>query len=93
MALDLEGVGSLNAPIIELTEEKKSFRFRNVATRPVLSLNRGFSAPVILQENVSPEDQLFLMGRDKDTFNRWEAGQSLGKRLIISSLKSSDDLS
>ena len=48
-------------------------------TRPVLSLNRGFSAPVILQENVSPEDQLFLMGRDKDTFNRWEAGQSLGK--------------
>ncbi len=86
MALDLEGVGSLNAPIIELTEEKKSFRFRNVATRPVLSLNRGFSAPVILQENVSPEDQLFLMGRDKDTFNRWEAGQSLGKSLIIANL-------
>jgi aminopeptidase N len=93
MALDLDGVGSLNAPIIELTEEKTSFRFRNIATRPVLSLNRGFSAPVILQENVSPEDQLFLMGRDKDTFNRWEAGQSLGKRLIISSLKSSDDQS
>jgi aminopeptidase N len=92
MALDLEGVGSLNAPLIELREEEKSFRFRNVAARPVLSLNRGFSAPVILQEEANPEDQLFLMGRDKDTFNRWEAGQSLGKRLIISSLKSSDDL-
>jgi aminopeptidase N len=91
MALDLEGVGSLNAPIIELTEEKKSFRFRNVATRPVLSLNRGFSAPVILQENVSPEDQLFLMGRDKDTFNRWEAGQSLGKSLITASLAAKRD--
>ena len=86
MALDLEGVGSLNAAIIELTEEKKSFRFRNVISRPVLSLNRGFSAPVILQESVSPEDQLFLMGRDKDTFNRWEAGQSLGKSLIIAIL-------
>jgi len=92
MALDLEGVGSLNAPIIELTEETKSFRFRNIASRPVLSLNRGFSAPVILQENVSAEDQLFLMGRDKDTFNRWEAGQSLGRKLIIASLKSPDDL-
>jgi aminopeptidase N len=92
MALDLEGAGSLNAPLIELREEEKSFRFRNVAARPVLSLNRGFSAPVILQEEANPEDQLFLMGRDKDTFNRWEAGQSLGKRLIISSLKSSDDL-
>ena len=33
------------------------------------------------------------MGRDKDTFNRWEAGQSLGRRLIIASLKSPDDLS
>ena len=33
MALDLEGVGSLNAPIIELNEEKKSFRFRNVQAR------------------------------------------------------------
>ena len=49
MALDLEGVGSLNAPIIELTEEKQSFRFRNVQNRPILSLNRGFSAPVILR--------------------------------------------
>jgi aminopeptidase N len=86
MALDLEGVGSLNTPIIELTEEKKSFRFRNIQVRPVLSLNRGFSAPVILQEEVSPEDQLFLMGRDKDTFNRWEAGQSLGKSLIVANL-------
>ena len=86
MALDLEGVGSLNTPIIELTEEKKSFRFRNIQARPVLSLNRGFSAPVILQEEVSPEDQLFLMGRDKDTFNRWEAGQSLGKSLIVANL-------
>jgi aminopeptidase N len=93
MPLDLEGVGNLNTPIIELTGEKQSFRFRNIPTRPVLSLNRGFSAPVILQDSMSPEDKLFLMGRDRDTFNRWEAGQSLGKALIISSLKSTDDLS
>ena len=45
MALDLEGVGSLNAPIIELTEEKKSFRFRNVATRPgFIAQSRVFGA-------------------------------------------------
>ncbi len=93
MALDLEGVGSLNTPVIELTEESRSFRFRNVPVRPVLSLNRGFSAPVILQDKTSSEDQLFLMGRDRDTFNRWEAGQALGKALIIASLKSPNDLS
>ena len=86
MPLDLEGVGVLNAPLLELTGEKQTFRFRNVASRPVLSLNRGFSAPVILTAKASPEDQLFLMGHDRDTFNRWEAGQSLGKDIIISSL-------
>ena len=46
MPLDLEGVGTLNEPLIELTEPKKTFRFRNVAQKPVLSLNRGFSAPI-----------------------------------------------
>ena len=34
--------GVLNAPVIELKDRKTTFRFRNVASRPVLSLNRGF---------------------------------------------------
>ena len=76
MPLDLEGVGVLNEPLIELTEAKKTFRFRNVAQKPVLSLNRGFSAPIRLKSNAKPADQLFLMKHDSDTFNRWEAAQT-----------------
>ncbi len=83
MPLDLDGVGLLNAPLIELTKQKQTFRFRNVPFRPVLSLNRGFSAPVHLVVNASPEDQLFLMGHDRDSFNRWEAGQTRGRELIL----------
>jgi aminopeptidase N len=86
MVLDLEGIGNLNTPMIELRQERQTFRFRNIMERPVLSLNRGFSAPVILQDRQSAEDQLFLMGHDADTFNRWESGQTLGKDLIIASL-------
>ncbi len=82
MPLDMEGVGALNSPLIELTEEEQSFRFRNVISRPVLSINRGFSAPVSVGGIVSEADQLFLMGNDKDTFNRWEAGQALAKDII-----------
>jgi aminopeptidase N len=93
MVLDLEGVGKLNTPLIELTQEKQTFRFRNITEKPVLSLNRGFSAPIILQEKQSADEQLFLMGHDRDTFNRWEAGQSLGKDLIISSLDTLSDIS
>ena len=91
MPLDLEGVGVLNAPLLELTREKQLFRFRNVKSRPVLSINRGFSAPVQIHANVSADDLLFLMGRDSDTFNRWEAGQSLAKNLIIASLSTPPD--
>ncbi|PZF77727.1 aminopeptidase N [Aestuariivirga litoralis] len=82
MPLDLEGVGTLNTPLIELTEPRQSFRF-NVAQRPVLSLNRGFSAPVKLEADLSTADELFLMGHDGDSFNRWEAGQRLGRRLVL----------
>ena len=87
MPLDLEGTGLLNAPLIELTEARKTFRFRNVPQRPVISLNRGFSAPVHLTINSSAADQLFLMGHDGDSFNRWEAGQIRGRELILSELR------
>ena len=87
MALDLDGVGALNTPIIELTEQRQSFRFNNVAKRPVLSLNRGFSAPVKMEANLSTADELFLMGHDADSFNRWEAGQRLGRNLVLASYR------
>ena len=86
MPLDLEGIGHLNVPLIELTGQKQTFRFRNVTARPALSLNRGFTAPVQLTLNASPQEQLFLMGHDRDSFNRWEAGQTRGRALILASL-------
>jgi aminopeptidase N len=86
MPLDLEGVGTLNAPVIELTEPKMTFRFRNITERPVLSVNRGFSAPVQITANHSAADQLFLMAHDGDSFNRWEAGQMRGRALILEAM-------
>jgi aminopeptidase N len=83
MPLDLDGVGVLNTPLIELTEQRQTFRFNNVMKRPVLSLNRGFSAPVKLEANLSTADELFLMAHDGDSFNRWEAGQRLGRNLVL----------
>jgi aminopeptidase N len=86
MPLDLEGTGALNEPLIELTEPKKTFRFRNVPRKPILSLNRGFSAPVRIKSGASMADQLFLMKTDNDTFNRWEAAQTAAHALIHANL-------
>jgi aminopeptidase N len=72
--------------LIELTEAKKTFRFRNVPRKPVLSLNRGFSAPVRIKSAASMADQLFLMKTDNDTFNRWEAAQTAAHALIRADL-------
>ena len=86
MPLDLDGVGKLNAPLIELTQPKKVFRFRNVPAKPVLSINRGFSAPIRIRSNAAPADQIFLMKHDGDSFNRWEAGQTAGGALVLAAL-------
>jgi aminopeptidase N len=87
MPLDLEGHGLLNAPVVELTDRRHVFRFRNVTQRPVLSLNRGFTAPVTLTVNQGEADNLFLMEKDSDTFNRWEAGQTEGKALALKAVE------
>jgi len=58
------------------------FIFTNVAERPVPSLLRGFSAPVILDYDYSDAALTLLMAHDSDAFNRWEAGQRLFLRLL-----------
>jgi aminopeptidase N len=83
MPLQLEGEGRLNAPMIEVTKARQGFRFTSVAHKPVLSINRGFTAPVVLKTNVTAAEYLFLMGHDSDNFNRWEAAQTLAKNLIL----------
>lgn len=67
--------------VLHLREEKQSFTFTGIKERPVLSLLRGFSAPVRVEYNDSDEDLAFLMAHDSDSFARWEASQTLAIRL------------
>jgi aminopeptidase N len=82
LPLHLAGKGLLDRPLLEITDAEHVFVFNNIFVTPVLSFNRGFSAPIILRTNQSAEELLFLMGYDSDNFNRWEAAQSVGKLLI-----------
>ncbi len=59
------------------------FRFEGVTASPVLSLNRGFTAPVRIETELSEEDRAFLMAHDSDPFARWEAGQQYATRLML----------
>ncbi|MEL0207119.1 MAG: DUF3458 domain-containing protein, partial [Alphaproteobacteria bacterium] len=47
------------------------------------SLLRGFSAPVILDDDLTVAERLHLMAHDEDLFNRWDAAQSLLADAVI----------
>src|ERR1051326_2635970 len=83
MSLSLDGGRPVVRGVVTLAQPAQSFEFTDVHERPVLSLNRGFSAPVKLTSNVSAEDLKFLAAHDSDPFNRWQAIQSLATTLLI----------
>ena len=70
--------------VLELTQSKQSFKFIGVKQPPVPSLLRNFSAPVVLEANYSDQQLAFLLAHDSDPFNRWEAGQRLATRRLLS---------
>ena len=65
--------------VLEMTETRQSFSFEGLPARPVPSILRAFSAPVILQRDSSAEERAFLLAHDTDPFNKWEAGNALAK--------------
>ena len=67
-----------------LTENERVVTFQNISEEIVPSLNRDFSAPVILDTNLSLEQQLFIISNDDNSFNRYEIAQELMIKEILS---------
>jgi aminopeptidase N len=70
--------------VLMLNEERLEVAFETGAARDVTpSLNRGFSAPVIMKADYGPEARACLMAHDTDPFARWEAGQQYATALLL----------
>jgi aminopeptidase N len=67
---------------LSLRAPEETFSFA-VKEKPVPSLLRGFSAPVILNYPYGEAELLHLLAHDDDPFNRWEAGQRLASSTIL----------
>ena len=80
--LNPNGDEVLPTTVLELTEAVQSFSFENLASRPIPSILRGFSAPVVLDHEVTPKTRAFLLAHDTDPFNRWESGRALAKEVL-----------
>ena len=85
--MEVEHAGVKNTShTLRLNEDTQRFVFEGVKEKPVLSILRGFSAPVKMHFNRSDEELAFCMANDSDGFNRWDAGQQLAIRIILNSI-------
>lgn len=62
--------------VLELTKLKETFNLRTEGA-PILSLNRGLTAPVKVEYNYSIDELLHLMAYDADPYSRYEATQKV----------------
>ncbi len=85
--LGANGDEVMGTSILEMTEASQSFTFSGHASRPVPSILRGFSAPVVLDQDINDDRRAFLLAHDTDPFNRWEAGRMLARASLLASIR------
>ncbi|WP_040642843.1 aminopeptidase N [Psychrobacter aquaticus] len=66
-----------------LDQATQTFACEDVASEPVVSLLRDFSAPVQLNYDYQDEDLAFLLTHETNGFNRWQVTQMLVNRILL----------
>jgi aminopeptidase N len=93
LGIGLVGKGGRDLPLVTngpvangvlvLNEPAATIEFAGIAEKPVLSINRGFSAPIKLTTDLTADSLAFLAAHDSDPFNRWQALQAIATQLLI----------
>ena len=81
--LDSSGKEVQATTVLELNQSEMSFSFDGLNSRPTPSILRDFSAPVILEQEISNDRLAFLLAHDTDPFNKWAAGEALGRNVLV----------
>jgi aminopeptidase N len=87
--LDKNSGEIIHSENLKLNQKKEEFIFGPYNERPVPSLLRNFSAPVILKQKVEKERLAFIFEYDTDSFNRWDAGRKLCENSLFSMISES----
>jgi aminopeptidase N len=73
--------------LILLDKPEQEVIFENLPEKPVLSINRNFSSPIIVETDRSPADLAFLSAHDDDPFARYEAMQQLMLDTLVAAVR------
>ncbi len=77
--------------VLNLCEAEETFVFQGVTEDSLPSLLRGFSAPVILEADYDARALARLLAEDDDPFSRWDAGQTLARRILLARVEGAPD--
>ena len=73
--------------LVLLKDPEQEVVFENLSERPVLSINRGFSSPIVVETDRSASDLAFLSAHDDDPFARYEAMQQLMLDTLVGAVR------
>jgi len=85
--IDKNGKEILKKTLI-ISKEKEKFVFEGLQSKPYLSINRNFSAPIIIENNNS--DSYFLMKHDTNFFTKYEATQNFAIQTLEQIMRGGD---
>lgn len=86
-----DGTEAMATQILELDKETVTFRFDDLRERPIPSILRDFSAPVIVERDISNDEYAFLLAHDTDKFNKWEAGRNYALNILVRLAEGAND--
>ncbi|MFP4296149.1 MAG: aminopeptidase N [Halothiobacillaceae bacterium] len=78
-----DGLQLVEEQVVDLVKARQEVVFEGIATPPVPSMNRGFTAPIRLEYDHDDAALALLASHDTDLFNRWDAMQRLMLRVIM----------
>lgn len=84
------GADFLPEMLLQFNEMEQIFTFDELESAPIVSMLRGFSAPVNIEMPRSLDELAFLSQHDSDSFNRWDASQSVAERIILDLVETSN---
>lgn len=90
-APDAVSGGEVTGDVLHLTQRRQTFVFSGIASRPALSLNRSFSAPVNLHFDQVPADLARIARHDSDLFARWQALTDLAMPVLTQAARDTRD--
>lgn len=86
----IEGA-EVTGDVLHLNKRNQVVTFSGIAGRPVVTLNRGFSAPVNVHFEQAPADLAHIARHDADLFARWQAFSDIALPNLVEAARKARD--